>query len=201
MEHEKKSKRGVIIGSVAVGAVVLVVALAAFQPWKLFTNTVVDEASPFAAATAADAETTVAPTAPSSTASPPVSKSESESTVAEPTNPAAEAGAPRTGTFAAVAHPTTGAVTLGTTPDGRQALFIEDLATDNGPDLKVVLSTAPAGSDGSYGDGLDLGPLKGNQGSQSYDVPDGTDLDAFASVVIWCDRFSVAFGVAPLSAV
>ena len=46
---------------------------------------------------------------------------------------------------------------------------------------------------------IDLGALKGNRGSQNYAIPAGTDLAAFKSAVIWCRRFAVGFGVAPLS--
>jgi len=45
---------------------------------------------------------------------------------------------------------------------------------------------------------IDLGPLKGNRGNQNYAVPAGTDLSKFKSAVIWCRRFLVGFGVAPL---
>jgi len=37
------------------------------------------------------------------------------------------------------------------------------------------------------------------RGSQNYAIPAGTDLLAFKSAVIWCRRFVVGFGVAPLS--
>jgi len=46
---------------------------------------------------------------------------------------------------------------------------------------------------------VDLGGLKGNLGSSNYLIPAGTDLSGFRSAVIWCRRFSVGFGVAPLN--
>lgn len=54
---------------------------------------------------------------------------------------------------------------------------------------------------GIYDDGdyVRLGELKGNQGSQSYEIPASADLSAMRSVVIWCDRFNVAFGTAALA--
>ena len=36
-------------------------------------------------------------------------------------------------------------------------------------------------------------------GNQNYELPSGTDLTRFRSVVIWCDRFNSAFGAAPLA--
>jgi hypothetical protein len=46
---------------------------------------------------------------------------------------------------------------------------------------------------------LNLGQLKGNQGSQNYRVPENADLGQYRSVTIWCDRFNVSFGAATLA--
>jgi Electron transfer DM13 len=46
---------------------------------------------------------------------------------------------------------------------------------------------------------VDLGPLKGNKGNANYVVPAGVDVDGLTSVSIWCDRFDVSFGAAELS--
>ena len=82
-----------------------------------------------------------------------------------------------------------------TLADGSRLLRIEDLDTSNGPDVKVVLSPDPDG----YADGaISLGTLKGNKGSQNYAIPNDVDVATFRSVVIWCKRFVVDFGVAPL---
>ncbi len=64
----------------------------------------------------------------------------------------------------------------------------------------VYLSRLPAGLGWrDYGrEYLNLGPLKGNIGSQNYTIPTEADLAGFRSVVIWCRRFAVGFGVAPL---
>ena len=43
--------------------------------------------------------------------------------------------------------------------------------------------------------------MKGNIGAQNYEVPAGTDLGRYRTVVIWCVRFSVAFGAAELTPV
>lgn len=42
------------------------------------------------------------------------------------------------------------------------------------------------------------GRLRANQGSQNYAIPGGVALDRNQSVVIWCPRFTCAFGAAPL---
>jgi hypothetical protein len=46
---------------------------------------------------------------------------------------------------------------------------------------------------------LSLGALKGNVGDQAYSVPEGTDVTAYKSVVIWCEQFGVLFSPAALA--
>jgi hypothetical protein len=46
---------------------------------------------------------------------------------------------------------------------------------------------------------VELGKLKGTMGDQNYDVPAGLDLAKYRAVTIWCRRFSVNFGTAPLT--
>ena len=46
---------------------------------------------------------------------------------------------------------------------------------------------------------LELGTLKGNIGDQNYDIPADADLAKYRAVTIWCKRFSVNFGTAPLN--
>ena len=78
--------------------------------------------------------------------------------------------------------------------DGKTFLRLENLKTTNGPDLYVYLST---GKDTS--DIVDLGRLKGNIGNQNYEIPTGTDLAKYNTVLIWCKAFSTLFGSAKLS--
>ena len=107
----------------------------------------------------------------------------------------------RSGSFRSLEHATTGKAIVLRRPGGSLILRLERLNTSNGPDLRVYLSRIPASSDlHAYRTGfIDLGALKGNRGSQNYLIPAGTDLSAFKSAVIWCRRFVVGFGVAPLS--
>jgi hypothetical protein len=78
--------------------------------------------------------------------------------------------------------------------DGRTFLRLENLKTTNGPDLYVYLST---GKDAS--DIVNLGILKGNIGNQNYEIPIGTDLSKYNTVLIWCKAFSTLFGSAQLT--
>lgn len=98
------------------------------------------------------------------------------------------------GEFEGRAHPTSGQAVVLTDGTDQRFLRFENFETDNGPDLNVYL--APGG-DVSQGF-VDLGDLKGNIGTQNYEIPPDVDLDVFDTVVIWCVRFSVSFGEAGL---
>ena len=89
--------------------------------------------------------------------------------------------------------------------DGSLVLrFESDFDVTNGPRLLVYLSdlavvngstTAIVGSEPeNY---YDLGSLKGNVGSQNYEIPPDVDLDRYKSVLIWCEPFRFAFALAP----
>ncbi len=111
----------------------------------------------------------------------------------------APSGVIASGEFEGAAHPTAGTASFVETAAGRE-LRLEGFRTDNGPDLVVWLSEAPAGGDYRGSAFVDLGALKGNIGDQAYVIPDDVDLDRFSTAVIWCRRFTVAFGAASLTA-
>lgn len=46
---------------------------------------------------------------------------------------------------------------------------------------------------------IDLGSMKGKKGDQNYDIPADADLSKYKYATIWCARFGVNFGLAPLS--
>ena len=104
------------------------------------------------------------------------------------------------GSFGSFEHETTGRARVVRLADGSRLLRLDRLSTSNGPDLRVYLSATPAADpSGSFDrDFVELGSLKGNMGSQNYRVPSGVRLERFRSAVVWCKRFSVAFGAAPL---
>ena len=105
------------------------------------------------------------------------------------------------GRFRSLEHRTTGTVRVVRLSNGSHVLRIEDLDTSNGPDLRVYLSELPSNLGWrDYGERyIELGALKGNRGDQNYRIPTGTDLSRYKSLVIWCVRFKVGFGVAPLT--
>jgi hypothetical protein len=107
------------------------------------------------------------------------------------------------GEFTDRSHPSSGTALVLNDGSEQRFLRFEDFETDNGPDLNVYLSTAPADAPaGDFtADFIDLGDLKGNVGPQNYEIPPGVDLDRYRTVVIWCVRFGVAFGSADLAPV
>jgi Electron transfer DM13 len=101
-----------------------------------------------------------------------------------------------TGSFVGVGdgiHDTQGVAKVIPVEGGGNVLRLEDLVVTNGPDLYVYLST-----DKSASDFVNLGRLKANMGNQNYEVPEGTDLTKYDTVLIWCKAFSVLFGSADL---
>ncbi|NGN63013.1 DM13 domain-containing protein [Streptomyces sp. A7024] len=174
-----------VVGLLLAGLVAGGAGLYWFQPWKLWVDETVQDADPAAAA--------------SSKAPPAEAPEESES--AQPPAPKDLA----TGDFITHEHATSGSVRVIERPDGSRVLRLENLDTSNGPDLRVWVTDAPvkegrAGwkvfDDGKY---RELGKLKGNKGSQNYELPADVDLDTYGSVSIWCKRFAVSFGAAELA--
>jgi electron transfer DM13 len=106
-----------------------------------------------------------------------------------------------TGQFHSGAHETKGTATLFQLADGKRMLRLTDFATSNGPDVHVYLVAADDAKDNdtvTKAGFVDIGSLKGNIGDQNYDLPANTDLAKYRAVTIWCKRFSVNFGTAPL---
>jgi hypothetical protein len=160
-----------------------------FQPWKLFTNTTVNEtlSAPQPSGAVSDAPS-VAPS---------VTPSVTPSVATVPV-------VVRQGTFITHEHDTAGTARIVRTPTGELRLELVGLSTSNGPDLRVWLTdqevrTGVAGwrvfDDGKH---VELGKLKGNRGDQVYAIGADVDLDAYRSVSIWCARFAVSFGAAEL---
>lgn len=71
--------------------------------------------------------------------------------------------------------------------------FDDDFEVTNGPDLFVYF-----GNNGSYDARANLGPLKGNVGSQNYVIPSEIDYAKYSEVWIWCRAFRTPFAVAEL---
>jgi hypothetical protein len=159
---------------IVIGVGALMVAAAAwyaFRPELLFINKSVAESFP---ASAVAANTSDAAAAPKQLAS---------------------------GQFKGYAHETEGEAGIYSV-GGKRVLRLTNFKTSNGPDVHVYLVAAPDVKDDATvkkAGFIDLGSMKGNMGDQNYDVPDTVDLDKYKAVTIWCARFNVNFGTAPLT--
>jgi hypothetical protein len=162
-------RRSIIVAAAAV--VVPVAAWALFRPELLLVNKTVNESFP------AVSVATVA--APQSTTSTPQ----------------------LTGEFHKGAHDTKGTASIYKLGNGQRVLRLTNFMTSNGPDVRVLLIAASDASDNDavkQSSPIELGKLKGNEGDQNYEIPTNVDLAKYRAVTIWCNRFSVNFGTAPL---
>lgn len=166
-------------------ALVLLGAFLVFRPDKLVVDQRVDEQLDAGVAAALDAPTGSEP--PTTAAGAPASPTTTTGPVVEGRGTFTEQGG----------HSIDGgdAVVL-RQPDGSRLLVLDQLNSQNGPDLQLYLSPS---ADGNVVGGTRLAPLKGNIGTQTYELPDGVDLAALPNVVIWCERFAVPFGTAMLT--
>jgi Electron transfer DM13 len=107
------------------------------------------------------------------------------------------------GTFYGVVHPTAGTATIYRLGNGDRILRFTNFSTSNGPNVHVYLVAADDANDSATvkrADSIDLGTIKGNIGDQNYALGTDLDLSKYRTVSIWCKRFAVNFGAAPLRA-
>ena len=119
-----------------------------------------------------------------------------------PTASAAMSNQLAAGEFHSGAHETKGNAAVFQLADGKKTLRLTNFATSNGPDVHVYLVAAADAKDNdsvTKAEVVDLGSLKGNIGDQNYELPANADLAKYRAVTIWCKRFSVNFGTAPLN--
>jgi hypothetical protein len=107
------------------------------------------------------------------------------------------------GSFHSVAHKSAGQATIYQLAGNKRILRLTNFETSNGPDLHVYLVATKDASDSDTVKQVgfvELGSLKGNIGDQNYELASDLDLNKYRAVTIWCKRFGVNFGTAPLSA-
>jgi hypothetical protein len=121
---------------------------------------------------------------------------------AMPSAPGASMAVPlESGRFYSILHPTAGAATIYQMGDGTRVLRFTSFSTSNGPDVHVYMVAADDAKDAvtvQKAGFVDLGVIKGNIGDQNYTLASDLDLAKYRAVSIWCKRFSVNFGAAPL---
>ena len=75
-------------------------------------------------------------------------------------------------------------------PDGRYVIGLEDIDIQPGPDYDLYL--VPGEDREDTKGGVRLGDLRGNRGTQFYDVPAGVNLENGPwTVLVWCQTFAV----------
>ncbi|KEK21868.1 DM13 domain-containing protein [Bacillus gaemokensis] len=103
------------------------------------------------------------------------------------------------GQFQNGVHETIGVATIYQLPDGKRVLRLTNFETSNGPDVRVVLVPTESlknNEDVKNYKYIELGKLKGNKGSQNYEIPEDVDINTYGLVSIWCKRFNENFGMA-----
>ncbi|MDQ2952581.1 MAG: DM13 domain-containing protein [Chloroflexota bacterium] len=94
------------------------------------------------------------------------------------------------------AHFGTGTVAL-VDESGKRFARFEGVAIQNGPDLHVYLGRGRGGAYDGQRD-LYLGALKATNGTFTYEIPAGTDLASYRSMIVWCRNFATLFTWADL---
>ena len=145
------------------------------------TTTPAPTSTTTATTTATTAPSAVSPPAPTTTAS-----TTTNPTTTAPAGPLLE----RTGTFQGIDHRAAGTVNLYRTAAGAWVVGLEDIDIQPGPDYDLYV--VPGAGRDSLSGGTRLDDLRGNKGTQFYDVPAGLDLgDGAWTVLVWCHTFAV----------
>ncbi len=80
--------------------------------------------------------------------------------------------------------------------NGKQQIKLTpDFGVDQAPDLYLVLATSETPDARS----VYVAKLKSATGSQSYDIPKGTDLSKYTKLLVWCKKFNVLIASADLA--
>lgn len=96
------------------------------------------------------------------------------------------------GDFVSAVHTTRGVATI---DQDETTLTLTNFKTDSGPDLNIYLATSTSSVTTNF---IDLGDIKGINGTYTYDLPDNTDYTQYKYVIVWCVDFDVNFGYAEL---
>lgn len=112
------------------------------------------------------------------------------------TAPAAAGTAAGAAELVGIDHRASGRVLLLQDPDGSYVVRLQGIDIEPGPDYQVHLVPG-AGREDPDG-GVHLDRLRGNRGSQNYEVPAGTAADPPVTLLVWCRAFAVPIAAATL---
>lgn len=111
-------------------------------------------------------------------------------TVVTPPAPPTEPVRLRTGTLRGIDHRASGAANIYRHPDGHLVVALEDFSIQPGP--AYALYVVPGADRRDKGGGTRLERLRGNRGTQFYDVPATADVGTRPfTVLVWCETFGV----------
>jgi len=159
--------------AVGASAVLAVVVLPAYDD-----ETVVET---FPASSLSSSPTTTAPTV-----AVPAPAAVTETTLAATSSPMRI----RVGRFDGIDHRASGTVSVYRQADGRYVIGLEDFDIQPGPDYDLYV--VPGADRESRDSGTRLDDLRGNKGTQFYEVPPNVDLSVGTwSVLVWCQTFGV----------
>ena len=97
---------------------------------------------------------------------------------------------PPTGAIRGIDHRASGTAVIYRQPDGHYVVGLEDIDIQPGPDYDLYV--VPGADREDTKGGRRLGDLRGNRGTQFYDVPAGVNLeDGPWTVLVWCQTFAV----------
>ena len=101
----------------------------------------------------------------------------------------------RSAAFRGINHRASGTASIIRQPDGTYVVGLEDIDIEPGPDYRVFVVP---GNVTRPGDGaIELDKLRGNIGTQYYDVPrDVNPTDGEWTVLVWCRVFAVPIAAA-----
>jgi hypothetical protein len=96
----------------------------------------------------------------------------------------------RRAAFEGIDHRAEGTVSIYRGPDGGFVVGLEEFDIQPGPDYDVYI--VPGRDQHGKGGGNRLDDLRGNRGTQYYDVPAGIDIGSGVwTVLVWCQTFAV----------
>jgi hypothetical protein len=93
-------------------------------------------------------------------------------------------------------HEAAGTVHLVGSGTGHRLHFTPDFKVERGPDVYVTLTDSTGRVTGSS---LVLAKLTKFSGEQVFDLPAGAEPARYARVVLWCKKYRVKMGEAPLA--
>ncbi|MFA5883234.1 MAG: DM13 domain-containing protein [Acidimicrobiia bacterium] len=114
--------------------------------------------------------------------------------VPDPTTPAGPVRL-RSAALRGIGHRASGTASVIRRPDGSHVVGLEDIDIEPGPDYRVYV--VPGNTERTAEGAVELDALRGNQGTQFYDVPRDVAVDEGEwTVLVWCKRFAVPVAAA-----